>query len=164
MVKISFISLEKWPKIDESKINLELGYLEEELDNTFEDIDYIMKLTKKEKLNKIIIVISQEWKYGLYEEANELLTKIKSPGELIKELMKTDMKKHGQELVKLIPKLVEKKLDVIVGKSKEIEFFNKNKDRIEKQFGCEIVIEDGDKFKHDKSRFALPGKPAILIQ
>ena len=160
----TFISLEKWPKYDEKKIDLELDYLEEELDATKDDIQYVMKLTKNEKPNKITIVISQSWKYELYNKVLELLENVKNPSDIIKEVMKTDMKKYGQDVVKIIPKLVEKKLDMVLTKNKEFEFFSKNKDRLEKEFNCKIFIEDGDKFKHQKSSFALPKKPAILIE
>ncbi len=160
----TFVSLEKWPKYDEKKIDLELDYLEEELNTTKEDIQYVMKLTKNEKPNKVTIIIAQDWKYDLYKKVEGLLKNFKNPGDIIKELMKTDMKKYGQEVVKIIPKLVERKLNIVLAKKKELDFFSKNKDILEKEFGCKIFIEDGDKFKHQKSNFALPKKPAILIE
>ncbi|MBI2148642.1 leucine--tRNA ligase [Candidatus Woesearchaeota archaeon] len=160
----TLISLEKWPKYDESKIDLELEYLEGELEQTFADIEYIIKITKNEKPKKVTIIISQNWKYELYKKARDFIVNIKNPGDLIKDLMKTDMKKYGQEIVKIAPKLIEKKLDIIVDRNKELNFFNKNKTRVENKFNCAIVIEDGDKFKHEKSKFGLPGKPAIILE
>ena len=35
---------------------------------------------------------------------------------------------------------------------------------LEKEFNTKIIVENADKFKHDKSKFALPNKPAIIIE
>ncbi|MDD4354186.1 MAG: leucine--tRNA ligase, partial [Candidatus Nanoarchaeia archaeon] len=60
----SFISLEKWPIFDESKIDLKIENMEKMTDNLIKDIHDIIELTKKIP-KKIKIFVSNEWKYSL---------------------------------------------------------------------------------------------------
>jgi len=47
---------------------------------------------------------------------------------------------------------------------KELFILKENISFLEKEFNTKIIVENADKFKHDKSKFALPNKPAIIIE
>ena len=160
----SFISIEPWPKIDFKKINPEIELSEKIIENIRSDINYIINLLKIKNPKKITLIISQSWKYEMYGKVISLIEKKLNHSDIIKELMKSDLKKYGQEVVKLIPKIVEKRPNFVLSKSKELKLFKENIFLIKEEFGCDVIVEDGDRFKHDKSKFALPGKPALIIE
>ena len=134
------------------------------MENTLSDIRYVAGLIKIEKPKEITIIISQKWKYKFLEKFKEQLIKTKNASEIIKNLMQTSLRKYGQEISKLVPKLIEKQPEVIINKNKENKIFNENKEIFEKEFNCVIKIEDADKFSHEKAKNAIPGRPTILIQ
>ena len=160
--KKSFVSLEKWPEADESKIDKELEYMEEVLENTKEDIKYVKDLIKIENPKEITIIIAQNWKYELYKRI--LSEKTNNPSELIGKIMKTDLKKYGKEIAKIIPKIIGRLPEKIVEKNYELKVFSESKSRIEREFSCKVRMEDADKSENPKANNALPGKPAILIE
>ena len=123
-----------------------------------------MKLLKKEKAEKIQIIISSKWKYELYKEFNKAFEKNKTPSEITREIMKTDLKSHGQEIVKLVPKLIENKQKIILTQDKELKIFKKHETDIEKEFNADLKIEIAENSKEDKAKNAMPGKPAIIIK
>ena len=159
----SFISLEKWPKYDIKKIKPELEVEDELVYNLFSDIRYLLKLIKAEP-KKITIIVSPVWKYKFYQEFKRVFAKTKNISEIIKTLMQTPLKQYGNEITKLIPKLIEKQPSIIMSQEKEFKIFSSNKELIEKEFNCEIILEKAEKSQNEKSKFALPGKPSILIQ
>jgi len=61
--KKPFISLEKWPEPDESKIDEELERMEEAVSKTVEDIREIIKITKKKPKKVCLYVIPKEFDY-----------------------------------------------------------------------------------------------------
>ncbi|RLI96630.1 MAG: hypothetical protein DRO96_02605, partial [Candidatus Aenigmatarchaeota archaeon] len=61
--KKPFISLEKWPEPDESKIDEELERMEEAVSKTVEDIREIIKITKKRPKKVCLYVIPKEFDY-----------------------------------------------------------------------------------------------------
>ena len=160
----SFVSVQSWPVFDSKRINPEIELSEKLVMNVSNDIRYLVNILKISKPKKVTLIVSSEWKYALFEKVIFLLNKNMNPSEIIKELMKSDLKKYGQEVVKLIPKIVEKRPDFVLSKSRELKLFNDNVSLIKEEFDCDVIVEDEDKFKHDKSKFALPGKPALIIQ
>lgn len=159
----SFVAKQKWPKYSEKKINKEIEYSEKLVENTVADIRYVKDLIKKDKPNEIKIMISSKWKYEFLEEFKKQIAKTKNVSEIIKNLMSTNLRKYGQEISKLVPKMIEKQPEIILTKNKELKIFNEKKEIFEKEFNCKITIEDADKFTHEKAKNALPGKPAIVI-
>jgi len=165
----NFISLEIWPKFDAEKIDESLEYAESFTDNLLADVRYLNNILKIDKINKIIFIVSPVWRYKLYRDFNEIIVNTVEGGfsSIMKEIMRLLLpkyKEHTQEISKLLPKLIEKRPEIVLNKEKEIQILQEIKKNIEKEFNCKVVVEDGDKFKHEKSKFALPGKPAILLE
>ncbi len=159
----SFISLENWPKLDTKKINMDIEFEEELMNNTISDIRYLLNLLKKESPNNLTLIVSSSWKYKFLKEFKKVFEKTKNFSDIMKLLM-VDFKQYGQEISKLLPKLIEKQPSIILNKEKEIKLFNNNIKNLEKEFNTKIIVKDADFFNHDKSKFALPGKPAIIIE
>src|SRR3989344_5233687 len=104
----TFLSLESWPKYNEKKINLELDLAEALVNNTISDIRYVINLVKIEKPKQITLIISPKWKYELFSKVIAIMKSNKNPGDIIKEVMKTELRQYGNQIMKLIPKLIEK--------------------------------------------------------
>ncbi|MEM7817171.1 MAG: class I tRNA ligase family protein, partial [Candidatus Aenigmatarchaeota archaeon] len=152
----SFVSIEKWPARRDFDIYAELE--ETFVKNLIDDMKEAIKLSKKEKANKIYVQIAEDWKWDLL-----LFIKEKSLKDAFKEFGK-DMEK-----VKVIPKL-EKIIEEFgkeeIVKLNEFEALRKNKKFIEKEIGVEIEIIN--KFGEDlknifKEKTPLPLKPALYI-
>ena len=159
-----FISLEKWPVHNDKKISPQIEFGEKLIQNTIEDIRYVLNLTKMENPKSITLIVSSNWKYDLFKKVLKLLETTKNIGDIIKDLMKTDLKNYAKEIPKLVPKLIQKQPEFLLTKSEESKYLKENKEKIENLFNCKLIIEDADKFQHQKSAFAMPGKPALIIE
>ena len=181
--KKGVISQAAWPNLDEKKVNPELNlkedFIKEVIDDT-KSVLGIVKITPK----KIILFVSEDWKYSMLKEMSKLMEKTRNPGEIIKALMQTEeLKKHGKDISSIIPKLIKSgKLPRYVSDAEtEYKFLVSNKAFFEKEFNCvfEIVkasetkeqkeIEEQRETKEQKERKeqkasqAMAGKPAILV-
>jgi leucyl-tRNA synthetase len=160
----TFSSIESWPEYRDELIDEKLHYLEELLDNTKKDIYSVLQLAKIDKPSEIKIIISPKWKYELYSILKERILVTRNVSELINEVMRTDLKKHGQEVTKIIPKLIGKMPEHILEQGIENEFFNENKDFLEKEFNCDIELIVAEESTEQKAKNAAPGKPAIIVK
>ncbi len=162
-----FISQAGWPQFDDSKIDREAMASEETVHGVVSDIHAVMELTKVKKPKKIILFISEQWKYDLIKEVKEHLKETHNAGAIMKKLMATELKKYGKEISKLVPKLVkdESKIpETVLDQEKE---FNSLKDAsadIKKEFGIKIEVIKAQDSREAKSKNAYPAKPAILIE
>ncbi|MEM5835210.1 MAG: leucine--tRNA ligase [Candidatus Aenigmatarchaeota archaeon] len=152
----SFVSIEKWPARRDLDVYAELE--ETFIINLIEDIKETIKLSKKEKVNKIYVQIAEDWKW-------DTLLFIKEKG------LKEAFKEFGKDKEKLniLPKL--EKIIEEFGKEEilminEFEALRKNKKFIEKEIGIEVEIINT--FRDDlknmfKEKISLPLKPALYI-
>jgi leucyl-tRNA synthetase len=158
-----FISIEKWPKYDEKKIDLKAEALEEVLHDVVADINAVnIKQPKKIKL-----IVASGWKYEFTRQMRKQFGKTFNTGEIIKGLMKDEkLKKHGAVIAKIVPKIVKdtsKLPKTDLDQKTELKNFESNKDFFKKEFkaGIEVIKEDDS--KEAKAASAMPGKPAILL-
>ncbi len=75
--KKTFISLEKWPKADESKIDEKIEKQEQQIQATIEDINHILKIVKEKqkKKPKKIYLYPVPKELSLYGEAKDMIKK-----------------------------------------------------------------------------------------
>ncbi len=162
-----FISLEKWPKYDEKKIDLKAESLEDTLNDIVGDIKAVQELAKIKSPKKITFIIASGWKYEFAKQMRKLLKKTFNTGEIIKGIMKDEkLKKHGAVIAKLVPKIVKdaSKLPKIDIDSKtELKNFESNKDFFKNEFKADIEVIKEDDSKEAKASSAMPGKPAIVL-
>ncbi|MFX0100840.1 MAG: leucine--tRNA ligase [Candidatus Hodarchaeota archaeon] len=170
MGKKGFISLAKWPSVDESKITDKLETKWSFFNNIKDDVLNILKIMKKEPEKSIQFIICAPWKYETVTRVLSDLKDGKNPGEIIKGLMVDDeMKKLGKKVPALVNKLSKdpwsfekymkfKNVDEELTIMKEIEVLLAKKFMID----MEVVKEEESKVK--KASLALPGRPAIMIE
>jgi leucyl-tRNA synthetase len=159
-----FVSTSKWPKYDESKIDLSLEAEEESLSNLIADINKVLKLANVEKPKSITLFVAESWKYEFFKKFKKAIAKTRNIGDVIKACLNN---KNAKEISALVPKLMKNESrvpKVIIDKSKELKNLENIKENINDQFKSEIKIIDSDNSDEQKAKQALPGKPAILIE
>ena len=154
-----FCSLEKWPEYNEELIDDKLHFMENVFDNTRKDIISILELAKIEKPSEVKLIIADKWKYDLYNEIKNMNSK--NVSEITRHLMNTELKKHGQEIMKIVPKIIEKMPEYII--EDEYGFFSENIAELEKIFKCKITLIKEEDCKEAKTKQSMPGKPAIIV-
>ena len=165
--KKGFISLASWPTYDENLFTADSDFKWKLMNNTIDSINQIKLIIKKEKLDKISIIIPEEWKYKFYSLLISLLEKTKNQGEIMKKIMQEkEFKPYGKFISQTIGKILKnvgKFSKTTLTTKEEFEFFKDIKPIIEKKYNCniEILIEKDSKDK--KAAQALPGRPAIII-
>ncbi|MBT7238089.1 leucine--tRNA ligase [Candidatus Woesearchaeota archaeon] len=149
------ISLSKWPKVDPKKINPELDAQDEFISNTIKDINNISKFVKK-KPTKVIISVSEQWKYNLIKKIKKEMEMDFDISRIIKKVID---KPHAKEISKLVPSFIKnpKKLpEIVLSQEKELNELQNNIEKLKKEFNLEIEIKKDDPK-------AMPGKPSILF-
>ncbi|MBN2112281.1 leucine--tRNA ligase [Candidatus Woesearchaeota archaeon] len=162
-----FISLQKWPKFDEKKIDLKAEALEEVLQGISADIKAVQALAKITKPKKITLIVASEWKYEFAKQMRHLLKKTFNTGEIIKGIMKDEnLRHHGAVISKLVPKIVKdtsKLPKVDLDMKTELKNLKENADFFSNESKAKIEITSEDKSKEKKAGSAMPGKPAIIL-
>jgi len=161
-----FINLAEWPKHDDSLIDESIDTLDQLVRSTMQDIRAVQKLANLSKIESIKIIVSAKWKYELYSKLKEELAKTRNHGEIIKALMASDLKKHGQEITKIVPSLLKdpsKVPEVIVDQGRETEALVEAKELIEEAFDADVRIMLAEDSDDAKAKNAAPGKPAIIL-
>ncbi|MBI2134067.1 leucine--tRNA ligase [Candidatus Woesearchaeota archaeon] len=165
MGKKGFVSNSPWPNANADSIKPELDQGEELVSGILSDIRAVIKLTKIEKPKEIKIIISQSWKYELFGQIRKIMESGKEPK--IKEIL-ADMKfiQHAQEIQKFLPKMISsRKLpEAAISKEHEKKSLDEALSFMENELNSPIRIEDADSSTEQKSKQAIPGKPAILIK
>ena len=162
-----FISMAPWPVADEGKIDREVDAVDDMLAQTVSDIRHILELAKKDNASKVRLFVAPAWKYDFLVRLKELLDKTVNPGEILKEIMQTDLKVYGQEITKLVPKFVKDRSkipEVLMDDQKEFSALEQNKALIEKEFNCSVELVKAEGCDEPKAKQAMPGKPAILVE
>ncbi|MDY6965937.1 MAG: leucine--tRNA ligase [Halobacteriota archaeon] len=168
-----YVSRAEYPVVEESYIdkNAEIG--EELLENTYKDINEIIKVTKMSP-SKIVLYTAPDWKDKVYYrilseedlEFGKIMSKITSDEEI---------RRRGKEASKFVQKILPdiKGMDankigtLLDAKIDEHEIFTDAKGFLEGEFNCEIEVYNADEADYDpqkKSGQAIPLRPAIFVE
>lgn len=161
------ISQADWPTHEESKINPTLESEETMIANTLEDITAVTQLAKLQKLKQATIIVANDWKYELFKKLKEQLKNTRNQGEIIRALMQTDLKKHGEKIMAIVQRILKdpaKMPNNITHQEAETQFLIDSKEFFEKELACEVKIVREQDSKEQKAAQAMPGKPAIVVQ
>lgn len=161
-----FLSLAAWPKHDDSLIDDSIDALDQLVRGTMQDIRAVQKLAGLAKIESIKIIVSAGWKYELYEMVKKELARTRNHGEIIKAIMASDLKKHGQEITKIIPSLLKdpsKVPETMVDQGRETEALVEAKEMIEEAFDVDVHVLHAEDSSDAKAKNAAPGKPAIIL-
>jgi leucyl-tRNA synthetase len=184
-----FISEKSWPIYNEELIDKKIEKSEEIIQNLVKDINEIKKIlevnpkttkdkkilevnhekTKDKKIlerktGKIHIYISPDWKWDVYEIANE----VGKPdiGKIIGKSIKIKLHEDKRELSEFAKKIAKEMIKTnYVGKIDEIAILENAKDFIAEESGEEIIIHRNNNYDpENKAKHAMPYKPAIFIE
>jgi len=161
-----FLSLAKWPKFDAKKIDETAEQKEETISKTIADVRQVKDLLGKTELKKITFIVSADWKYTFFKELKKQMDKTRNVGEILKAIMESDLKKHGKEISKLVPKLVKNPAripKIILSQKEEIKNLESSSEEIGKQFKSKVAVVSEEASTESKAKQAMPGKPAILV-
>jgi len=151
----SYVSLERYPEYEESRIDEEAEMIEEYLRNLVEDIQEIKKFVSDAR--EVYISPAEEWKF----KAAKVIAESKDMSQAMKILMQDEeLRRMGKEVSNFVKKVFKdrKKLTAI----NEWEVIRENIKFIENETGLRVIL-DTNRVPEDKRMQAIPGKPAIYI-
>lgn len=182
MGNASYVSLAKWPEIDQSKIILKSEDNERLIQSIIFDIQKITKVTKMVP-KKISIYTASSIKCTLYRKILDRIQRQATPnfGQIMKEFVNDN---EVKDLVKRNPDLVKKIIDDILSESVDVRERRMKIDSFDEKIPLEdgksllvsevgnnqlelYIYSEDDNDKYDpkqKSKFARPYKPAIYIE
>ena len=162
-----FASLQNWPSFDENKIDKRSWAIAMLVEDTRRDIVEILRLTNIDKPKLIKLLIAEKWKYDFMEILKKEMKRTRNISELIKILMNSDLKTYGQDIIKLVPRLLndEAKIpQVILSQDSEYHALIDSSTDFENEFKCKVEIIIAENSKETKAKQAIPSKVAIYIE
>jgi leucyl-tRNA synthetase len=161
----SFISTSSWPEHNPKKINEKIEYIENLTYDTKKDILHVLELAKIPNPKEIELIVSESWKYSLFSKMKEIIDgQTRNPADIIKQLMQTDLKRYGQEIIKIVPRFVDKLPEQILSQKEELSAFEEIKKQLEEEFKCKFKIVKAEDSKEPKGKLAIPGRPTIILK
>ena len=162
-----FVSLAKWPKANDSLIDESAEFEEDYIREIINDINKVKEFAKINTIKNIKLFLSANWKYDFVRIIKKQLEKTRDGSVIIKAIMFTELKKQGQNVTKLVPKILKdtSKLPVIeLNKAQEKAWLKENLEHIKAEFNCNIEIIEEESAQDTKASAAFPAKPAIKIE
>jgi len=96
------------------------------------------------------------------------MEKTRNPGEILKEIMNTDLKTYGQEITKMVPMFVKdpsKLPELVTDQETESQALANDVEFLKNEYDVETVkIIKAEDSNEQKAKKAAPGKPAIMIE
>lgn len=164
--KKGLIAQQQWPVLQRNKIQQEIHTQEEIISAVLTDVASVLKLVKKEP-QKMTLFVALPWKYSLFQKLRHLMKETKNPKVLLPALLQDqELKKYGQEITKIIPRLLSsgKLPSHLATDTLEQNTLYKAKQFFEEEFHCPVEIMKAANAGHPKALQALPGKPAIVVE
>jgi len=167
MGKKSYLSLNSWPIYEESLLTKENDYKWKLMNTILADIKNIRLTIKKDTIDKIKIIVADQWKLKFYRNFLSILEETKDPRIIMKKLMQEkDLTKHGKfisQVVNRVLKNVGKYSKFTIPMEDEYKFFKDIKTIIMKRFNCKVEILNERESIELKAQQSLPGRPGIII-
>ena len=153
-----FISLEKWPKPDEDKINKEVEFGEKFITKIINDINQIEKISGI-KPKKAFIIIAPKWKFYVFKIFLE------NKNKNFKTILKKSNIKNN-DVVKYIQYLQKNNnlLEYFLKRKNQIKIINDSKEFIENKLSIKLQIEESENSKILKAKNADINKPVIFLE
>jgi len=163
--KKDFISLQKWPEYENSKIKPELNTSENMIQTVINDIKKVLVLAKLNTPKKIQLLVADDWKYELIKNIKKELETTRNAGEIIRKVM---IKEYGKEIASLVPKLINDQSKMpkeVTSQKEELTALKNATEFLKEEFEvATIEVIKSESSQHEKSKQALPGKPAIIVE
>lgn len=155
-----FISISKWPKYDERKMNEELDAGEELVSRVLEDSREIIRVLKIKRPKELIFYVSPSWKYEIYKETR------KSTKDLIRRIMKNpEIRIKGSKAAEFAKKLMKTpNLLPVLSSDREFRILTDSRPFFIRETKAQkVTVLRAEKTKHRKAEVAEPGRPGIHI-
>jgi len=164
--KEGFISLAKWPGVEEDKIVPELERGEKIVRTLIEDAVEVIKLLRR-KPKSMKVVLASPWKYELLRRVRERVAKRMRVSDALREAIR-EMKIADKRLIGVIASTLTRRvgvLDLMVPPEFERKLIVEASDFIKKELGLERVqVITEEECEEPKAKQALPARPAIIIE
>lgn len=158
-----FVSEAQWPTYDEDLVNPQIERSEQLVQNTLKDINQIQNMVKGD-VEKIHIYIAPDWKWELYEIADE----VGKPdiGRIMGMAIGSNIHDDKKEIAAVAKKIGREITKTrYIGKIDEKRILEDAIDYISEESGKEIIVHDDDSYDpENKARNAMPYKPAIFME
>ncbi len=161
----TFVSVEAWPKYDEKLIDENLERIDGVVNNLRLDILRVKELAKLEKVSKVRLFVSPEWKWDALKVIKSAVGSKPDFGAAMKALMAdSELKKRGGEIPVFLKTALNRMGDWSgLEKFDEVAVLKEAAGMLSKEFGVIEVIKAEDS-KEAKAKNAFPAKPALLIE
>ncbi len=163
----TFANAMAWPVGDPAQVDPAVEALDELTLAVRADLLTVLELARLRAPKSVTILVAEPWKYEAVAQVKERLEKTRNAGEILSALMQTGLRHHGQELSRLVPKLVAdpaKLPRVAVPREAELEALAGFAKPLGAEFKCAVYAAKAEDSTHPKARAALPGKPAIVVE
>jgi len=158
-----FVSCAQWPEYNPDLIDERVQKAEEMVQGLVSDIKEIKKITETQP-EKIHVYIAPDWKWNVFEIAKE----IGRPdiGQIMGRSIKENLHDDKKEIAEFAKKVAREVIKTnYVGKINEYSIIKDAKDFISREVGAEVIVyEDPTYDPQNKSRNAIPYKPAIYVE
>ena len=158
-----FVSVAKWPEVDESVISSEIEKSEELVQNLIKDINQIKNMVG-EDAQKVHVYLAPDWKWDLYKIAND----VGKPdiGQIMGRAIEANIYDDKKEIAAVAKKVGREMTKTkYVGKINEAQIIDDALEYISNEVSSEVVVHTDDSYDpQNKARNAMPYKPAILIE
>ena len=158
-----FVSVAKWPEVDESVISSEIEKSEELVQNLIKDINQIKNMVG-EDAQKVHVYLAPDWKWDLYKIAND----VGKPdiGQIMGRAIGANIYDDKKEIAAVAKKVGREMTKTkYVGKINEAQIIDDALEYISNEVSSEVVVHTDDSYDpQNKARNAMPYKPAILIE
>lgn len=159
------VAVSRFPEVILSKIELQLDEDEKTIEKVISDIRNVSKMSGQEKINKVTLFISENWKYDLYSTISGMLLETRNVGQIISTLTDKYPEKK-KEFGKMVPRLLKQpaSLDICQTQEEEFDMYVSAKSFLEKEFETTFEILKAEESDNPKAKVASPGKIGILIE
>ena len=158
-----FVSVAKWPEVDESVISSEIEKSEELVQNLIKDINQIKNMVG-EDAQKVHVYLAPDWKWDLYKIADD----VGKPdiGQIMGRAIGANIYDDKKEIAAVAKKVGREMTKTkYVGKINEAQIIDDALEYISNEVSSEVVVHTDDSYDpQNKARNAMPYKPAILIE
>ena len=176
MQQEGFVALSQWPVVDEKKIEKDTFAIEELIEMLRADILSILSLAGIKQPEKLVIYVSESWKYEFFEILQGEIEKNRDFKQVVETVMTPQYKQQSKEVMGYIKKALQHNIfpSTILSQQKEtnvlkercgelLTAFEQINVRFEQK---NIIIQSAEQAPQEhqqKAKQAMPGKPAIVI-
>ena len=156
-----------WPKADPDAIDLAAEQERRLHFDTLADVQEVLDMIDIDDPQSITLFVPASWKYEFVAALKKLLPHADNPGEVMGKLMDSDLKRHGQQISKLVPQFFKDRSKMpayLLSKQHESEALMGVAKHLAREHDCKVHVELEEHQDHPKAKGAMPGKPAILIE